>query len=360
MPPKLVKAAPTSAPDSIATVAEKAAGAQGVTPKAAGNMELSPVVTVPSQNTLSTHGMQSAGAPASAAAAAFPPSPSNGSCGGAAAADDSKKTSSLGTPSATSSRISEPPLASSVVSGAISSTGHAPVDSAQLIGAVAELVARSSQLEAGLLSMQQMMGQIMLAHQSHATQVADSLARLSAHHEAAVSASIQSYYEEYGWAAQGSTTAATRLFLMGSVATLPNTGGSGGAVGLVPPPLPPSTGASVGFAPVPDLAVPSGFVTDALRGTAGGIADIQPRAAPFRGGVVSGATSSHLARVAGGLVTPIAQAHHAGIPGTELQSLLHLRTASMALAHGRSLAERVAVHLRALLEGVRPLFCTPE
>ena len=103
MPPKLVKAASTSAPDSIATVAEKAAGAQGVTPKAAGNMELSPVVTVPSQNTLSTHGMQSAGAPAPAAAAAFPPSPSNGSCGGAAAADDSKKTSSLGTPSATSS-----------------------------------------------------------------------------------------------------------------------------------------------------------------------------------------------------------------------------------------------------------------
>jgi len=195
------------------------AGAQGVTPKAAGNGEVSPVVTVPSQNTLSNHDFpqlpsllkssvgagstRSAGAPAPAAAAALSPPPDTGSCGGASAADDSKGTSSSGTSSAMPPRTSKPPLATSVVGGATSSTGHAPVDSAQLIRAIADLVMRSRQLESRFLTLQQQMGQIMLAHQALSTQVADSLARLSALYEAAVGASIRSYDEEYGTGGAG-------------------------------------------------------------------------------------------------------------------------------------------------------------
>ena len=207
-----------------------------------------------------------------------------------------------------------------MVSGATSSTGHALVDIAQLAGAVADLAARSSRFESGLLTMQQMVGQMMLAHQSHATQVADSLARLSAHHydEAAVGASIQSYDEEYDMGGAGVNGGGDTFVPDGFSGDASNTVGSGGAVGLVPPPLPPSSGASVGLAPAPGPAVPSGPVADASRGIAGGIAGIQPRATSFpsaAGVVVSGASSSHLVRVAGGLVTPIAQAHRVGIPG---------------------------------------------
>lgn len=130
-------------------------------------------------------------------------------------------------------------------------------------------------------------------------------------------------------AAQGSTTAATRLFLMGSTATLPNIVGSGGAVGLVPPSLPPFSGASAGLAPVPGPAVPSGLVADASRGSEGGTAGIQPRAVSFpsaAGGADTGATSPHLARyVAGGLVTLLALARRVGVPGTAAAVFLLLR-----------------------------------
>jgi hypothetical protein len=207
-----------------------------------------------------------------------------------------------------------------VVSSAISSTGHAPVDSAQLAGAVADLAMRSSQLESGFLTMQQMMGQMMLAQHAHSTQVANSLARLSALYEAAVGAPIPSYSEEYDEGGAGVDGGGEMAGPDGRGVDASNTVGPGGAVGQDPPPLPPLPGASAGLAPAPGPAVPSGPVADASRGNAGGTAGIQPRVVSFpsaAGGAVPGAVSPHFARgVAGGLVTPPAHARRVGIPGT--------------------------------------------
>jgi hypothetical protein len=334
MPPKPAKAASTTALDSIATGAGIASGVQGVTSKAAGSGELTPVVTVPSQNTLSNHGltcpplrlmrsggagsMQSAGAPAPVAAAVFSLLPSNCSCGSAAAANDSKGTSSSGTSSAKPPRNPDPPLVVSAVSGAVPSAGRVPADSAQLVRAVAEFASRSRQLEVQFLSLQQMLSQMKLAQSSHSTQVADSLALLSAHFEAAVGASIPLCNEEHDEGGAGVDGGGEMAGPDGRGVYASNTVGPGGAVGHVPPPLPPHPGASVGLAPVPGPAVPSGPVADASRGIAGGTAGILPSAvsSPSAAGeAVSGATSSLLMRCAAvGLVTSLACARRAGFP----------------------------------------------